>query len=390
MKFDLLAVLAGSVYSAGAAQVSWASLAFVNSNNTKGLLKKIVPKLEDVSSDEEFFGPPFPADYPHDSQPELVKEMAKKRSEIYPKVREHGFLDHDYVKDENSDGGEWQAQMAYDRARIRVSKEDEQRKAAKERADRERRKAEDARKKKEEATAAEDAANQAAADADKEGKDADQNEKNAEKNLDKALEDRKKEEKDAKTREENANKVFKSKEAAEKALKEAEEKFKQQEAAFKECQEKFEQAKKDLENAKKALAEFQQAHPQQLVINKVNVTNFVVNTTERLHFLKAQVIASKAKATAAKTRAEATDAIKKSAVSDLAWHKHESDKASEDLAKKDADLALAEAEFEKAKINLRTIRRPIRTPQLGGSTNAFGGLSCLVGLLIAGAVELFV
>lgn len=97
------------------------SVAHVRLNKMANHAGRIVPPLEDVASDKKFFGPPFPADYPHDTQPHASKEVFQK-GQPYPSIQEQGFFDKDYVKDENSDGGEWHAQMEYDNARTRVDR----------------------------------------------------------------------------------------------------------------------------------------------------------------------------------------------------------------------------------------------------------------------------
>merc|ERR1719346_902646 len=94
----------------------------------------IVPPLEDVKSDKKFFGPPFPADYPHDQQPRASRRVFEK-GQPYPKVQEQGFFDKDYVKDENGDGGEWKAQMDYDTARTKIDRTKKQKEAAEKKAE---------------------------------------------------------------------------------------------------------------------------------------------------------------------------------------------------------------------------------------------------------------
>merc|ERR1719433_2025888 len=95
---------------------------------------RIVPPLEDVDTDKKFFGPPFPADYPHDQQPRASRRVFEK-GQPYPKVQEQGFFDKDYVKDENGDGGEWKAQMDYDTARTKIDRTKKQKEAAEKKAE---------------------------------------------------------------------------------------------------------------------------------------------------------------------------------------------------------------------------------------------------------------
>lgn len=82
---------------------------------------KIDPDLKDYplsdesgQTDKHFFGKDYPADrrpgthdgFPHDYP--------------FPNVQHTQKYDNDYVKDENNDGGEWQAQMDYDISRNKV------------------------------------------------------------------------------------------------------------------------------------------------------------------------------------------------------------------------------------------------------------------------------
>merc|ERR1719210_808752 len=96
----------------------------------------IVPPLVDVDTDKKFFGPPFPADYPDDISPPTKRKLFKKDS-VYPKVQEEGFFDKDYIKDENSDGGKWQAQFDYDAARTKIANQQRQAENAAKRAGKE-------------------------------------------------------------------------------------------------------------------------------------------------------------------------------------------------------------------------------------------------------------
>merc|ERR1719188_260022 len=96
---------------------------------------RIVPPLVDVDTDKKFFGPPFPADYPHDIQPHALRDFKKGPVKPYPKMQTEEFFDKDYVKDENGDGGQWKAQMDYDNARTKVERAKQQRRVAEKRAE---------------------------------------------------------------------------------------------------------------------------------------------------------------------------------------------------------------------------------------------------------------
>mmetsp|Transcript_132257 Transcript_132257/g.257713 ORF Transcript_132257/g.257713 Transcript_132257/m.257713 type:complete len:401 (+) Transcript_132257:43-1245(+) len=76
----------------------------------------ISPKL-DPGSDRVFFG----EDYPDNLQPKGQLKSTFKHP--YPAVQDTDHFDKDYVKDENSDDGEWQAQMDYDLLRTKVTED---------------------------------------------------------------------------------------------------------------------------------------------------------------------------------------------------------------------------------------------------------------------------
>jgi len=66
---------------------------------------RLNPKL-DPKSDKVFFD----HDYPHDLKPTAVHEF----DHPFPTVQDSEDFDSDYVKDENSDAGEWKLQQKYD------------------------------------------------------------------------------------------------------------------------------------------------------------------------------------------------------------------------------------------------------------------------------------
>jgi hypothetical protein len=75
----------------------------------------ISPELE-PPSDKTF----FKKDYPHDKRP-VADPFHFKHP--YPVVQDSGDFDRDYVKDENSDNGNWKAQETYDKLRAKLAKE---------------------------------------------------------------------------------------------------------------------------------------------------------------------------------------------------------------------------------------------------------------------------
>merc|ERR1711881_515397 len=76
--------------------------------------KRISPAVD--SSDKKFFD----KDYPADRRP--VADKYYVFDHPYPAVQDSGDYDKDYVKDENSDGGRWKAQMDYDTLRSKIRK----------------------------------------------------------------------------------------------------------------------------------------------------------------------------------------------------------------------------------------------------------------------------
>lgn len=78
----------------------------------------ISPKLDPESSDKF-----FKKDYPFDKRP-VADPFHFKHP--YPVVQDSGDYDRDFVKDENSDNGNWKAQETYDRLRTKLRREKKQ------------------------------------------------------------------------------------------------------------------------------------------------------------------------------------------------------------------------------------------------------------------------
>jgi len=78
--------------------------------------QRIDPSL-DPKSDKKFFG----KDYPWDKRPIAGDHYVFDHP--YPAVQDSEDFDKDYVKDENSDGGMWDAHMQYDTLRSKIVKE---------------------------------------------------------------------------------------------------------------------------------------------------------------------------------------------------------------------------------------------------------------------------
>jgi len=335
----------------------------------------IEPKLENVASDKGFFGPPFPADYPHDSQPEFEdKDVRPKRSGIYPKVQQDGFLDHDYVKDDNSDGGEWKAQMAYDRARVRLAKDEEERRRAQARAEEKAKDADAAKKKLEDA-------DKERKDAAKDAEDADGNAGKKEKEKDdadaakkKADDDEKKAKEDEQKNKENSANATVTKEALEKELKEAQDDFEKAEEGLKECQDKYDKAKAELEKVKKQASAFEKAAGQKLNIAKVNNTQFVANATDQLKVATAKLSAARAQSLAAKAKAAAAAENQNKAKAEVRWRQAASERATEDLDKVMIEFNAAKEVMESSKASLKRIRGGGSNGEAAASTQPTQGV----------------
>merc|ERR1719487_1691696 len=78
--------------------------------------ERIVPSL-DPKSDKKF----MEKDYPFDKR--SITDEHYVFDHPYPAVQDSGDFDGDFVKDENSDGGLWDAQMRYDTLRAKIIKE---------------------------------------------------------------------------------------------------------------------------------------------------------------------------------------------------------------------------------------------------------------------------
>merc|ERR1719330_192664 len=86
-------------------------------------LLEITPELS-PESHEKFFD----HDYPDDHRPSVHKDFNFQHP--FPVLQDSEDYDKDYVKDENHDGGEWQAQQRYDALRAKGAPDDEIRRAA--------------------------------------------------------------------------------------------------------------------------------------------------------------------------------------------------------------------------------------------------------------------
>mmetsp|Transcript_48029 Transcript_48029/g.104583 ORF Transcript_48029/g.104583 Transcript_48029/m.104583 type:complete len:339 (-) Transcript_48029:152-1168(-) len=100
---------------------------------------RINPEL-DPTSHKEFFN----VDYPDDARPKVAD--GQKFTYPYPLLQPDKHFDADYVKDENDDGGEWKAQMDYDRLRTLIQKQKTEEEQAEQVVHTERKKLDEAKK----------------------------------------------------------------------------------------------------------------------------------------------------------------------------------------------------------------------------------------------------
>jgi len=105
MQWALLAVLAVT------AQAAFRG-GSVKEDSKVQLRASISPEVS--KSDKKFFG----KDFPWDKRP--VADEHYVFNHPYPAVQDSGDFDSDFVKDENSDGGKWKAQMDYDTLRHKI------------------------------------------------------------------------------------------------------------------------------------------------------------------------------------------------------------------------------------------------------------------------------
>lgn len=293
--------------------------------------QKISPPLHDVKSDKKFFGPPFPADYPDDKRPvpdQHILNKVKGPGQPYPALQSRDDYDRDYVKDENSDKGAWQAQFEYDRLRRKLAQEEADERRA-----------------------------QAAADG--EGRDVDgaQNDADAAgRNVDdarKGVDDAGKGEEDIKKAEDFAGPPSDKKlKELKQAVKDAEERYEQAKKNFEECKRQLEAAKKELDDLK---AKQKEMEAQLAADTKLWAEQKAV----KLNMRKTQEVeAKKSKQTkiqAAQEKLAAAEKVKAEMDKKLAKQKAEHEKAQQDLKKEKADYEKVEQKVKEASERLQKI-----------------------------------
>lgn len=317
----------------------------------------INPPLKDVASDKKFFGPPFPADYPEDKRPAVQKgilDKLKGPGQAYPALQGQADFDRDFVKDENSDAGAWEAQFEYDALRKKIA----QKEADKRRAE--------ARSAKEDSETA-----KAQHDADEAGKKVSDAEKDA---AGASAGD------DAAGKEEDfggppsPEKLEKLK----KAVAEAEEKYEKQKKAFDEC-------KKQLEAAKAKVEELKAQHAAMEKQLAADTKLWVESKTMKLNLKKSKKAAAE-KVVADLNNQETKAAgehmakvLKTKAVLDkaLAKEKAEHEQAQKNLRKEKGELDQTKQDLDKAATKLQKLHgyKPVGAPTKSGATMASAVLS---------------
>jgi len=278
-------------------------------------------------SDKKFFGPPFPADYPEDKRP--VPDMhvlakLKGPSQPYPALQSKDDFDRDYVKDENSDTGAWQAQFEYDALRKKLAEEEAAVKRAQARADREGRDVDGAQND-------DDAAGRKVSDAQKGDDDAAGDEERA------------------KTADDFGGPPSAEKlEELKKAVTAAEEKLVEQKKAFEKCEAELKQAEKDLEDLKIKQAELEKKLA-------ADTKLWAEQKTVKFNLKKTKESESVAKIVAAQEKLVAATKVKAGLDKALAKEKAEHEKAQANLGMKKAQYEKAQKQLDAASTKLQKI-----------------------------------
>jgi len=313
---------------------------------------KISPPLEDVTSDKKFFGPPFPADYPEDKRPKVDPTLMNKlkgKDQPYPALQSKEDYDADYVKDENSDTGAWQAQFEYDRLRRAIAQKEADARRAAERAARE-------------------------------GKDVDDTQ-NADDALQKKIDDAAKDAADAASGEDKVKRAedfdgppsHEKLEELKKAVADAEERYEKQKKAFEECERQLEAAKKEVEDlkAKQVVMEQQLAADTKLWEEK---------KTTKLNLKKSRQTAATEKVKTALDNLAKAEKVKVAMEKALAVQKVESDKAQKSLAKEKADMVSLDKALTAASTKLQQLHGYKPANAASTATQSTGAVSWIKSL----------
>lgn len=342
--------------------------------------RRVVPAIKDVASDKDFFGPPFPADYPNDKNPPASEMSGGERP--YPDIQASHTFDYDFVKDSKNDNGEWKTQNDYDKARKKATKEASEAEKA----------VADAKKKFDDVTGADKAAKKAEDALDDAMKDwglADSEDKESKAEADAAAAARKKKEEEEakKAADEDKN----EKDDLLRKLNEAKRNYAKEKADFEECTKQLEEVKKLLD----------QAQANYDAVYGKNGTNplAAVGGEWLLHggWLKEEknkVFAATAKREWAANKMEAAKKVHEAAQKVLAKARAAEAKTAKAMKKEVADQENAEQTLEKAGEHLRSVRglpplHPAPATLAVKSAASIQGGVALASLLLVVAVSLF-
>lgn len=312
----------------------------------------INPKLEDVSSDKKFFGPPFPADYPSDARPTVSPSIAwqlKENNKPYPYLQNRKEYDEDYVKDENSDRGDWKAQFDYDEYRRKLGEEEAAVRRAQEKADKEGKDQSDAEK--------------ALSDAEKAAND-------AKKGVEDAMSDKDKSDKDGDgTGGDGLSAEEKEKlETMRKKVADAIDNYEKEKKEFEECKKNLEKAKKELDDIKAETEAYEQQLQSQ---SKLWIIKSEADKQARDKARQAKKEANAARVKAASEKVDAAVALKKTRESSLAKEKAEHAAAQKKLDQQKAKVEQAKQKLDEAKVRLQTLRGYKTAPAKSGVPSGF-------------------
>jgi len=325
---------------------------------------KISPPLKDVASDKKFFGPN--GDYAADARPlpdKSIMDKLRAPNQPYPALQGKADFDADYVKDENSDKGAWQAQFDYDSLRRKLAGEEGAVSRAQERA------------------------NRAAADVDGAQVDSDAAGKNvadAQKGADDAL----KAEDDIKRAEDFGGPPSDEKLKELKiAVEAAETRYANEKKQFEECERQLEEAKKDLADLKARHADLKEDLAKETALW---VKNNQEQKTVKLNMKKAKEGAAAKKTQAAQAKLDAAEKVKAEAEKVLAKEKAEHEASQKKLVKEKNDLTTAENALAKASTRLQVLHgykpanpEPVHSsaPTVSASMVLFSSLVVAMGAL---------
>jgi chromosome segregation ATPase len=307
-------------------------------------------------SDKKFFGPPFPADYPEDKRPapdKHVLDKLKGPDQPYPALQSKADYDADFVKDENSDTGAWQAQFEYDSLRKKLAQKEGDVRRAEDRAAREGKDIDGAQ-------GDSDAAAKRVRDAMKDDDDAAAGEEKV-----KTVDDFQGPPSDEKLKE------------LKKAVTDAEERLEQQKKAFEKCKQELEEAEKNLKELK---AEHVKLEAQLAADTKL----WEEQKTVKFNLKKTKESAEAAKVAAAKEKLAAAEKVKAAAEKELAKEKAEHEKAQKNLHKEKAEIENAQKKLEAASAKLQKIHgyKPVEAAHPAKSSSPMASTLSVLSLSI--------